>query len=299
MLGHPSLACLTIIDALRTHCPSLEDLTILSCGDEPIVDLNPPISLLVCSLQHLRHLNIGYFKLTPQAFLHLASLPHLRTLRMAISGEILAYIDWPTMQDPVFSALDHIAIQVMSMQNAVDFVHLLKPGLLLQAIGVSVIDTPPTDPLLRQLFLKLIDRCIPSILTEVGIFQCNSGLEIDGDMDYYLNRLTIEPLFRFPNLEVVKISTSLSMAEVDDTLLKDIAGAWPRLRIFHIAFSPYPNTGMSKGHTKWSCFPGKLSRFGGSQFSVRLRSFRPCIQRAPTKQLTLHHSRHIVPYRPP
>lgn len=237
--GHSTLACRTIIDALRIRCPSLEHLTILSHGHERILDLNSAISLLVSSLQCLRHLDTGYFKLTPQNFIHLASLPHLRTLRMIISDEMLVHTDWLTLCHRPFSPLDHMAIEVESMQIAVDFVNLLKAVASLRIIYISVVNAP-TVHWLRQLFLKLVDRCMPSAPTEIDILHCDAELEIDGGPDdYCLERFTIEPLFSFVNLEIVKINTAFSLTEVNDTLLKDMAVAWPKLRVFHIALTKH------------------------------------------------------------
>lgn len=44
----------------------------------------------------------------------------------------------------------------------------------------------------------------------------------------------------------MKINTALSLTEVDDVLLQNIAAAWPKLRVLHIAFSEHMKLGFSK-----------------------------------------------------
>jgi hypothetical protein len=58
----------------------------------------------------------------------------------------------------------------------------------------------------------------------------------DSPPDHILHPNTLRLLFAFPNLEVLNISTIISFSEVDNTLIEDMASAWPHLKSLELRY---------------------------------------------------------------
>ncbi|KIM77745.1 hypothetical protein PILCRDRAFT_11829 [Piloderma croceum F 1598] len=119
-----SLASLTIFkDILRFRSPLLERLTITipsRIWAKPF--FSSLLSMLVCSLQHLRHLHCGDgLELDLPSLVHLASLPDLQILRLPIH-QSLDQIFSLTPVPPPFLKHFEIGISVYSLEVAIKFI---------------------------------------------------------------------------------------------------------------------------------------------------------------------------------
>lgn len=103
------------------------------------------------------------------------------------------------------------------------------------------VNEPPTNGYLYQLFTTMRKCC--SLGSLPGI-MLSPQVELADYIVNLLSKLVLDPstlhmLVAFTNLEVLRIKTLTSFAKVDNTLIKDVASAWPGLKSPEIRHSPH------------------------------------------------------------
>jgi hypothetical protein len=236
-----SLASMMVVDALRYRCPLLEQLTILGAGNSWFINSEwfATLSLLVCSLQHLQRVHFcDNTDLDPQSFVHLASLPDLQSLATSICKRHVDQIFSAALFSHPFPAVCDISIMVDSLLSAIDFLQTWISRRPVRTIHIHVF-VRPMAPLIRNFFKALVEHCLFTSITEINICNLGSYPFAEDPQHSSLNPLDIKLLLVFTNLEVLKINTTISTAELDYALLVDIASAWPHLCVLEIHYSKH------------------------------------------------------------
>lgn len=236
VLYDSSSALLEILNSLRTNCLNLKklsiDVTVLQNDDQMLV--RAAISQLVCSTLHLQELDCGHFHPQPHDIYHLSSLAAMQSLTVAVTPAHRAVLDTIIREQvPRFLALRRIQL-IAGPDDCALFFRVLPIDATIWRIDISI-DREYTAPQLHNFFHTLSHHCKSSSLRELIIhftqFYDASHLS---RLDYPI----IQTLMSFGHLECVKLNTFDTLDDVDDTVLREIVKAWPRLHTFHITV-PY------------------------------------------------------------
>ena len=204
------------IPFIKTLVPNLEHLSISGFAKSART-----ICEVVCSLHHLHSLYMFDIPVTSACITHLSTLPNLRQLSATITAD--SHVQTGSCNR--FPALVGLELSANSWPLLIDFLKAYVQDLPLRDFSCRV-DQVPTPEHLDQLFdtlRKYLPNSVRGIVLSPPLhWNYPPALPV-------LNPNSIRRLLTFPNLENLAILTPISFEDVDDTLIGEIASAWPRL----------------------------------------------------------------------
>lgn len=210
-----------LFDTLKNICPAMEHLH-LSLESRPLsAKVHAALSNLVSSLHGLRSLECASLSLTNAALDHLAHLPTLREVSMDLD----ANYDMETLSSK------HTFSQILSIDAGL--ADLAQLNTLINVTASSQMDTisarlrsSPPAPLLWETFESLHHHPSRNSIEKIFIEQTEE--RPPNHEDYFITANTLRPLLAFSQLTVVTINLNCPF-DFDNSLLADMAGAWPQL----------------------------------------------------------------------
>ena len=219
--------------ALKARCPAIEHLYISSpdCSTR----MKSCVLDLICSLSSLRTLSCEGVTSDSQTIKYLSSLPFLRSLNVRLPRRLAqeGFLDSSYNILP-FLAMRHLDVSVASIIDAGEFLQVTSSFFGLESLLVAFDRIVPTPEQLRAFFTAMERSSFRDTLTT---FALRDQVEIDQVSPHSLDAHTLSPLLQCRNLEHVTIDISYGHAAIDNSLLKEIALAWPCLR--DISLHPY------------------------------------------------------------
>ena len=223
----------TFAKALKARCPGLEHLYISSYDlSEQVTGV---VSDLICSLSSLRTISCTDVPCDSQTIKYLSSLPFLQSLDVRLPQR-LAQGDFAFSNIRPFPAMRHLHVSVGSIADAALFMIVTSRFLALESISIHfdrIVITP------QQLYAIFTIMQRSSFCGTLTTFALRDQVELNGDSPplHSLDAHTLSPLLQCRNLEDITINISYGHAAIDNSLLKEMASAWPRLR--SITLHPY------------------------------------------------------------
>ncbi|OJT09910.1 hypothetical protein TRAPUB_13653 [Trametes pubescens] len=183
-------------------------------------------SRTICNLYGLRYVRTGSIPINPEAFLHLAKLPSLRSLACTMAldrdQEFLAMFEnvgdkgyFPRLLELSLSHPSSFALPTVMLQAA--------SSSRLYSVSVTVHEGTVSSQAVKDIFTLLASRKgksrLRSVEVEVGILGRGDAVAFD----------TIEPLLVLSALTSV-IVKGFDHYAIDDLALLAMAASWPRIR---------------------------------------------------------------------
>ncbi|KAF7979196.1 hypothetical protein HWV62_43124 [Athelia sp. TMB] len=156
-----------------------------------------------------------------KAFAHLSSLPHVQVLGVKVPNSD-EFKRLPVSLQP-FPDLREVTIWTTYLSTATEMLHRMKPSVL-EVLIFHIEDTPCACDV-DDLFATMVQHCCCTLKRVYG-FQDEYSDNV-GRTEY---TYSFRPLLAFPNLEYVWINACISFENMDNTLIHDMACAWPHLR---------------------------------------------------------------------
>lgn len=201
----------TFLAILRDKCPYLEHLEFCRIPDE----LCPTVSQFVCGWKNLQTFWGNQSPtVTDEIFIHLASLPALSKLKLSLGHNSLPSA-FPLQPFPRLRDLDLCAFKIRAITDWLKLYHL-QP---LRSLALTFHSRISVEP--AELTHVIRDHCAHPCLTRL-VLHDNSHIP-GPSFDPYMLR----PLFAFTKLTIVDILYTLQ--HIDDTILGEMANAWPQL----------------------------------------------------------------------
>ncbi|KAJ7205540.1 hypothetical protein GGX14DRAFT_644834 [Mycena pura] len=217
---------------IARHCRLLRHVKFNGPYDDSTRDW---VSAFLIQLTHLQTVEVFY--MTQDAFLHVAGLDHVETLRVrCLDMEAFAEMDRPHI---LFPALRQLQLWAESVTFATHFMKVLDRAPLETIEVTSGQDSTTINS--RALFWAIHTYCFPSHITLTSI-----TVELAEDFDtlsadtspYTMPSRVIQPLLGFPNFRHVELSSPVGFI-LDNEFVDDMARAWPCLESLSIG-AQYP-----------------------------------------------------------
>jgi len=225
----------TFAKALKARCPALEHLYISTFERSKRVKRG--VSDLICSLSSLRTVSWKDITCDLQTLKYLSSLPFLRSLDVRLPKGVAqgGFLDASSNILPFF-AMRHLHVYVRSLADAGEFLQVTSSSSGLESLSITFNLIVPTPEQLHAVF-TLMQRS--SFCNTLTTFALREDVKLDEDATplHSLDAHTLSPLLQCRNLEHVEIDISYGHAAIDNSLLEEIALAWPRLR--YLSLHPY------------------------------------------------------------
>jgi hypothetical protein len=218
----------TFAKALKARCPAIEYLRISSCQSSDRV--NRVVSDLVCSLSSLRTVRCGDITCHSQALECLSSCPSLQDLVVHLPDELAQQrlLDVSSKILP-FLAIRSLDITVASTASVVEFFQVTSGSSDLESLSITIDSILPTAAQLHAALTVMQQSGICDTLTTFLLGDRVMSAE-DSIPLHVLDAQTLLPLLQCRNLEDINIHISYGHAAIDNSLLKEMALAWPCLR---------------------------------------------------------------------
>jgi len=228
----------SVLASLQVHSPFLESLEV----SDPIKQLSLVISETICSLQYLHVLKLGATSLTPECINHLSTLSNLMDLEVIIAENSVMQAPSPSSRATLFPALQALVILTNLWATADAFFEAYLQPSSLERVEFQVNESP-TNGHFHRLFTMMRKCCSLGSLTDITLSPQTELADYITDDVNLLSTLVLDPsilhmLFSFANLEVLRIKTLTSFEKVDNTLINNMALAWPGLKSLEIRHSP-------------------------------------------------------------
>ncbi|KIM73273.1 hypothetical protein PILCRDRAFT_15370 [Piloderma croceum F 1598] len=214
--------------AVKARCPTIEHLYISS--HERSKRANSFLLDLICSLSSPRTISCEGVTCDSQTLKYLSSLPFLRSLTVRLPKRFAqeSFLDSSSNIRP-FLALQHLNISVASIADAGEFLQVTSRSSGLTSLSVTFDQIVPTPEQLRAVFTVIQRSSFRDTLTTFALVE-EVELSQDSPPLHSLDAYTLSPLLQCRNLEHVTIHVPYGHAAIDNSLLREIAEAWPRLR---------------------------------------------------------------------
>lgn len=223
----------SVLASLLVHTPFLEYLQVSNLNSTQ--QFSSFLSGTLCSLQHLRVLRLGYTSLTSECINHLSTLSNLADLEITITRDTNVQSASATICATSFPALRVLIIRTELWVIADAFIETYLQPSSLEMVTFRV-DEAPMNGHFHRLFTTMRRCCSLRSLTDIVLSPQEDVPHDDVLPDHTLNPNTLHILFAFANLEVLIITTLISFANVDISLKKDMASAWPSLKTLGIQY---------------------------------------------------------------
>ena len=191
-------------------------------GPEISPSLSSALSDLVCGLHYVHSFYSPCISINCKAFAHLSSLSHLQVLGVKVPNSD-EFKRLPHSPGP-FPNLREVTVWTAYLSTATDMLRRMQPSLL-EVLIFHIEDTPCACDV-DELFVTMIQHCRHTLKRVYG-FQDHYP-DIIGE--HVQEDYALRPLLAFPNLEYVWINACISFENMDNTLIHDMACAWPHLR---------------------------------------------------------------------
>ncbi|RDB14878.1 hypothetical protein Hypma_016419 [Hypsizygus marmoreus] len=231
---HTSLPIIaSLVANLSSRYPLLSDVALNIHGER---DTTSAVSTAVCAWHRLRRLYVT--RLNGDALLHAAKLPELQHISFT-SREGLQFPD--TSSISTFPALVDLLLDCDDFSFCVDLLRSMAPGAVLEWISLKAYNAPPPGFGWRDLANALHDTCSHSSPQRITIwddFEKEDGSEVeDFGEDLMIVTEHLRPLLHFSHITNIDLYSRYGF-DLDDTLLRDLAKAWPRLQYLSIKGGP-------------------------------------------------------------
>jgi hypothetical protein len=215
----------TFASALKTRCLPIEHLYISGHRFEQVDGL---MSDLIYSLSSLRTLSCKNITCDSQTLRYLSYLPFLRSLAMRLP-ERLSQEDILDSSSNIlpFFAVRHLDVSVASIADAGEFLRVIPSSSGLETLSITFDRMVPTPEQLHAVFEVMQRSSFCDTLTTFAL--CHHIWGRDEPL-HSLDAHTLSPLLQCRNMEHITIDIWYGHAAIDNSLLKEIALAWPCLR---------------------------------------------------------------------
>jgi hypothetical protein len=214
------------LSSLPTLVPLLSELSLgrilMESKNDSTVICNT-VCDAVCTLQFLRLLEL-HIPLRAKLLYHISIMPHLSKLVVMITAKILTQALLANSSARLFPALHELVLYAAVWAEPSDFLEGFMRAAPLRKTTIAVTEAPLSHHLQR-----LFTICAYHSLTSIVLSTRGHALA-DDERRHVLDPGVLGLLFACPDLEVLEITTAISFEEVDDTVIRNMASAWPRLK---------------------------------------------------------------------
>ena len=194
-------------------------------GRQITPSLSLAVSGLLCELNHIRSFSSTSIPLTGAAIGHLAALPELRVLELTSSDDPATQVDSIITTPHRFPVLREMTLWVDELRTAIQMIRSIQPAAL-EIMVFHVGETPNTQEI-QEVFTAMELYFSMKALKRLYAFQDDFP---GGDEDNVIDVLAFRPLLSFHQLEYVWMNGCMSFEMLDNTLISEMAGAWPHIR---------------------------------------------------------------------
>ncbi|KAJ7060516.1 hypothetical protein C8F01DRAFT_195809 [Mycena amicta] len=233
---HVRVAELVLFGAELQVLPEL-----MSLQNVEILDLSTshdsPNQRTVCSriaLQLTGIRTLGLMTIDGEGLKHLSTLDTLQslTLHNPVAGDCGSSLGPLSSDLPPFASLRRVHLWETTFEFASEFLRSAGPTLSLKEFRVGT-SRPATGTTIARL-LSLVGSHLDHLLDSLAIGEPEDGEGTEApppaSLDLYvLDGAALLPLSRFSNLTIVFIQSSVGL-RIDDTILWELAPAWPKLK---------------------------------------------------------------------
>lgn len=232
------LETMTFISILRRVFPSIKNLHIK--GSLELQETNlPPV---VFNISQLRRLHLSGFPVDWATISHLASLPNLLDLHLAVPRRGSAALPTSVVPPPLpFQSLRRIALNVHPLAENVldtDFasaIYLIAKFLL--ATSLTDITVCPIIPItsseLRKFFADAFTLTSTHQLSRISVKHDADRYEYNPPAPQLFSS-DFDLLLHLQHLTYFEIDIHISLALIDNNLLKAMSTSWPHLEELHL-----------------------------------------------------------------
>jgi hypothetical protein len=226
----PIVGLEVFLEAVKSTCPALSNLHILIDDNEENKNagaVGRAISNTVCGLSYLQEALLRGVTLNGKALVFLASLPILQKLDVSVPGgpplqsyrEEFPILPFPTLRDLCCSA---------TIAGASEFLQLISTSSAIESLSIELSTIPPPQELHN--FLTIVHQSsFRDTLTAVALYDDEEWDE-DVPASHTIEAHTLSPLLQCPNLEDISFGIRYGQQAIGNSLMEDMASAWPRLR---------------------------------------------------------------------
>lgn len=230
------------IECLPLKYPLLQRLHLVSLGEWEIA--SDVVSTLVRQWTFLRTLNVTDLSL--DALAHVSTLPNLREFCYSSLFGHHQLIGLPTFSSPAFQALQVLRLNVSDLSLCTSIIKSLQHGAL-QDIRLRVFKQE-TSAVWGTFFTAVRTHCQVSSLTSIRIYESSTRSDASQDVEHvqqFIFMEAIRSLLVFPNLTHVVMMLHLPF-DLDTSTMKDMALAWPRIRVLKFPSNVSPDASPSR-----------------------------------------------------
>ena len=218
------------LEAVKPRCPSLQELSVYGNIKFRTRKLGRALSDLVCGLPFLQAVLLGGVALNDEVLILLASLPSLRKLRVPLPGKAALRTFRNNVSNQPFPALRDFHASVASFADAGEFLPHISSASSVESLSIMVSTIPPAQELYT--FLAMVEQSgLCKTLTTVLLHVWSHDYP---PPSHSLEAHTLSPLLRCPNLENISFYICYGQQAINNSLMTEMALAWPRLREFSI-----------------------------------------------------------------
>ena len=216
----------TFLTAVQAASPFLRVVSIN--GNRYSEKVRTAVSSLICGLPCLEVVLCSTIALNYKALVALSSLPKLWRLHMFLPGGPVAMDNCRPLP---FSSLQDFDVSAATIADVDKFLRLVSGSPSLYSLSVDVLAT--TTPQELHSFLTTVHRSSSrETLTKISL-QDISELVLVAPPSHSLDAHTISPLLQCPNLQTILFGMRYRQEAINNSLMMDMAMAWPRLRSIH------------------------------------------------------------------
>ncbi|KAH6903256.1 hypothetical protein BKA70DRAFT_604613 [Coprinopsis sp. MPI-PUGE-AT-0042] len=244
------------VNSLPNKAPNLRDIVEVSTSESHPPAHTATLNIPTQTLERLRRLHAPTFRLETHALQFLAHPDHgLEGLK--VSNDIEDLIALLRNEQGVFSRLGQLAVQCTRTEAVRTFLEVLPQSTPLQSISLGLVEDMNPGPADIRDVLDAVAKHRKSQLLTLELEQQerpDAWAFDDEGSPSMLGFSSIRPLLPCGSLTEVRISCK-TVYDFSDSDLEELAEAWPRLRILHLApIQPSWSEGSVSLHGL-SCFP--------------------------------------------
>jgi hypothetical protein len=223
----------SFLAVIKSKCPSLKNLCITDRGRSEKV--GRAVSDLICDLWCLEEIVLLDVTLNCKALIFLAALPMVRKLHVSLPrGHGLQIVRDDCLFLP-FPALKIFNVCVASIADASGFLEFVSSSSNIESLSIETSTTPPSQELYT--FFTTVHQSSSRTLTAISFRDFDTSDTGIPHAHSLIDAHLLSPLLQCSNLESILFHTHYGQQAIDNSLIKDMSLAWPRLR--NISFSLY------------------------------------------------------------
>jgi hypothetical protein len=232
---------LSFLPYLKSTCPLVSLLHLrlkLTPFTLPTFTL-PTISHVICGWTYLQDLRIP--SLDKQGFIHIASLPCLKTLDLTYADEDPVPLHLPDfISGPAFPALEDLSVACRTARFCQGILEIISSRQV-ETVGIYTMFAHWKASAWEALHTTIRDRLDHNALKHIYVMEHRrSQTPLVDVAPYTLTSVTLRPLMVFKNLLDIKYELSPEIS-VDDAFLEELALAWPHLTSLEFGTETFTN----------------------------------------------------------